>query len=156
MDTDNDAIEDIEEHITKGHLKAFDSVEELRKYLGDEPILNKNGIMSRPVGRPLAGHVWRDAAWVHEDTGLPYSEEAYKAGVLRRQAECERRRYWDDSSGTRQRRLQLAKREAFARRTKRNNAMTQLTLDHHPGARGSHPQMTPGEQSTTKLVGASL
>ena len=39
---------------------------------------------------------------------------------------------------------------------KRNHAMTQLTLDHHLGARGSHPQLTPGEQSTTKLVGASL
>ena len=64
--------------------------------------------------------------------------------------------YWDTSSGTRQRRLQRAKREAFARPPKRDNAMTQLTLDHHLGARGSHPQLTPGEQSTTKLVGASV
>jgi hypothetical protein len=128
------------------------------RYIGSiqATALNKNGIMSRPVGRPLAGHAWRDGAWVHEDTGLPYSEEAYKAGVLRRQAECERRRYWDTSSGTRQRRLQRAKREALARPPKRDNAMTQLTLDHHLGARGSHPQLTPGEQSTTKLVGASV
>ena len=61
--------------------------------------------MARPQGRPLAEHVWRDGGWYHAVTGKPFNEEVYIAGVRRRQAECERRRYWDVCSGTRQRRL---------------------------------------------------
>ena len=47
VDGDDDAIEDIVEHIAKGHLKAFASVEELRNFLGSEPILNKIGIITK-------------------------------------------------------------------------------------------------------------
>ena len=47
--------------------------------------------MSRPQGRPLAEHVWRDGGWYHTVTGKPFNEEVYIAGARRRQAECERR-----------------------------------------------------------------
>ena len=66
--------------------------------------------MARPQGRPLAEHVWRDGGWYHTVTGKPFNEEVYIAGVRRRQAECERRRYWDDASGTRERRLMRSMR----------------------------------------------
>ena len=84
--------------------------------------------MAYPRGRPLAEHVWRDDAWFHALTGMPFNEEVYKAAVLRRQADCERRRYWDLPTGTRERRLLRAKREAVDRARKR--CATQLTLDH--------------------------
>ena len=66
--------------------------------------------MARPQGRPLAEHVWRDGGWYHAVTGKPFNEEVYIAGVRRRQAECELRRYWDDASGTRKRRLMRSMR----------------------------------------------
>ena len=47
--------------------------------------------MTRPQGRPLAEHFWRDGGWYHAVTGKPFTEEVYIAGVRRRQAECERR-----------------------------------------------------------------
>ena len=78
-----------------------------------------NGDMVRPQGRPLAEHVWRDGGWYHAVTGKPFNEEVYIAGVRRRQAECERRRYWDDTSGTRQRRLLRSMRDAANRPRKR-------------------------------------
>ena len=84
--------------------------------------------MARPQGRPLAEHVWRDGAWHHAVTGEPFNKDAYFAGVRRRQAECERRRYWDDTSGTRQRRLLRSMRDA-ANRPRKRRATMQLTLD---------------------------
>ena len=87
--------------------------------------------MARPRGRPLAEHVWRDGEWYHAVTGKPFNEEVYIAGVRRRQAKCERRRYWDDSSGTRQRRLLRTMRDAANKPRKRRAAM-QLTLRVEP------------------------
>ena len=86
--------------------------------------------MECPRGRPLAEHVWREGAWFHALTGIRFDEEVYKAGVHRRQADCERRRYWDLSTGTRSRRLLRVKREAAARTRKRRATDVQLTLDH--------------------------
>ena len=87
--------------------------------------------MARPRGRPLAEHVWRDGEWYHAVTGKPFNEEVYIAGVRRRQAKCERRRYWDDSSGTRQRRLLRTMRDAANKPRKRRKGM-QLTLQVEP------------------------
>ena len=87
--------------------------------------------MARPQGRPLAEHFWRDGGWYHTVTGKPFNEEVYIAGVRRRQAECERRRYWDDASGTRERRLMRSMRDAANRPRKRRAAM-QLTLESVP------------------------
>ena len=87
--------------------------------------------MARPQGRPLAEHVWRDGGWYHAVTGEPFSKDVYFVGVRRRQAECERRRYWDDTSGTRQRRLLRSMRDAANRPRKRRAAM-QLTLESTP------------------------
>ena len=60
-------------------------------------------------------------------TGKSFNEEVYIAGVRRRQADCERRRYWDDASGTRKRRLLRSMREA-AKRPRKRLAAVQLTL----------------------------
>ena len=80
--------------------------------------------MARPPGRPLVEHVWReDGAWVHAASGEPFDPVRYVAGVKRRQAECQRRRYWDESTGARQRRLARAKAVGGRRRAE------QLTLD---------------------------
>ena len=79
--------------------------------------------MARPQSRQLAEYVWRDGGWYHAVTGEPFNEEVYIAGVRRRQAECERRRYWDDSSGTRQRRLLRSMRDAANRPRKRRAVM---------------------------------
>ena len=87
--------------------------------------------MARPQGRPLAEHVWRDGAWYHAVTGKPFNEEVYIAGVRRRQAECERRRYWENTSGTRQRRLLRSMCDA-ANRPRKRRAATQLTLEALP------------------------
>ena len=87
--------------------------------------------MALPRGRPLAEHAWRDGKWCHAVTGEPFNEEVYMAGVRRRQAECERRRYWDNSSGTRHRRLLRSMRDAANRPRKRRTAM-QLTLESVP------------------------
>ena len=76
-------------------------------------------MMAHPQGRPLAEHFWRDGGWYHAVTGKPFTEEVYIAGVRRRQAECERRRYWDDASGTRERRLMRSMRDTANRHRKR-------------------------------------
>ena len=82
--------------------------------------------MAPPPGRPLAEHVWKEGfGWVHAATGELFDQAIYMAGVHRRQAECERRRYWDPSTGVRERRLQRTKRVA----TKRRRRAEQLTLD---------------------------
>ena len=93
--------------------------------------LEKSKIMARPQGRPLAEHLWRDGGWYHAVTEKPFDQEVYIAGVRRRQAECERRRYWDDTSGTRTRRLLRSMRDAAKRPRKRRGAM-QLTLESAP------------------------
>ena len=87
--------------------------------------------MARPQGRPLAEHVWRDGGWYHAVTGKSFNEEVYIAGVLRRQAACERRRYWDDASGARKRRLLRSMRES-AKRPRKRLAAVQLTLHDVP------------------------
>ena len=87
--------------------------------------------MARPQGRPLVEHLWRDGGWYHAVTEKPFDQEVYIAGVRRRQAECERRRYWDDTSGTRKRRLLRSMRDAANRPRKRRAAM-QLTLESVP------------------------
>ena len=97
--------------------------------------------MAWPQGRPLAEHVWRDGGWHHAVTGEPFNEEVYIAGVRRRQAECERRRYWNDSSGTRQRRLLRSMRDAANRRRKRRAGM-QLTLQDEPRPVAQLPRVT--------------
>ena len=96
--------------------------------------------MARPQGRPLAEHVWRDGAWYHAVTGEPFNKGAYFAGVRRRQAECERRRYWDDTSGTRQRRLLRSMRDAANSPRKRRTAM-QLTLQDEPRSVAQLPRV---------------
>ena len=96
-------------------------------------------LMPRPLGRPFAEYAWQERCWVHATTGEPFSQATYRAGVLRRQAECERRRYWDASTGTRERRLQRTRREAAARPRKRR--ATQLTLDHVREG-GATPKLT--------------
>ena len=62
---------------------------------------------------------------MHVATGQPFDPVRYVAGVKRRQAECQRRRYWDESTGARQRRLARAKAVAGKRRRRAE----QLTLD---------------------------
>ena len=96
--------------------------------------------MARPQGRPLAEHVWRDGGWYHAVTGKPFNEEAYIAGVRRRQADCERRRYWDDASGTRKRRLLRSMREA-AKRPRKRLAAVQLTLHDVPHSKVQLPHV---------------
>ena len=79
----------------------------------------------------LVEHLWRDSGWYHAVTEKPFDQEVYIAGVRRRQAECERRRYWDDTSGTRKRRLLRSTRDVANRPCKRRAAM-QLTLESVP------------------------
>ena len=75
-------------------------------------------------------HVWRGGEWLHAATGMPFDEDVYKAGVLRRQAACERRRYWDPSRGVRERQRERNKMLAAARPLKRTRDGEQLTFDH--------------------------
>jgi hypothetical protein len=96
--------------------------------------------MAPPVGRPLIEHVWTEGlGWVHVATGEPFSPDVYLAGVRRRQRELERRRYWDPSTGTRERRWLRTKRQAAAK--PRKTSKVQLTLDQArsdtPGIYGS-------------------
>ena len=93
-------------------------------------LYKSNDAMARPPGRPLVEHVWRGGEWLHATTGMPFDEGAYKAGVLRRQAACERRRYWDPSTGVRERQRERNKVLAAARTLKRTRDGEQLTLDH--------------------------
>ena len=85
---------------------------------------------SRPQGRPLAEYTWRGGEWLHAMTGKPFDVNVYRAGVLRRQAACERRRYWDPSTGVRQRQRERNKMLAAAKLVKRKRHGEQLTLDH--------------------------
>ena len=86
-------------------------------------------VRPRPQGRPLAEHVWRGGEWLHATTGMPFDINVYKVGVLRRQAACERRRYWDPSTGVRVRQRERKKMLA-AKRVKRTRDGEQQTLDH--------------------------
>ena len=74
-------------------------------------------------------HVWRGGEWLHATTGMPFDEDVYKAGVLRRQAACERRRYWDPTTGVRERQRERHKMLAATRPLKRKRHAEQLTLD---------------------------
>ena len=81
-----------------------------------------------PVGRPLVDYIWKEGfGWIHTATGEPFDHDAYMSGVRRRQRDLERRRYWDPSTGTRDRRRLRAKRQAAAKPRKRR--AEQLTLD---------------------------
>ena len=84
---------------------------------------------SRPQGRPLAEYTWRGGEWLHAMTGKPFDVNVYRAGVLRRQAACERRRYWDPSTGVRVPQRERKKMLA-AKRVKRTRDGEQQTLDH--------------------------
>ena len=68
-----------------------------------------------PVGRPPLGYEWREGRWVHAATGEPLSQETYRAELRRRQRELEKRRYWDEDTGTRARRRLRTLRDAAAR-----------------------------------------
>ena len=107
--------------------------------------------MARPQGRPMVEYLWRDSGWYHAVTEKPFDQEVYIAGVRRRQAECERRRYWDDTSGTRTRRLLRSMRDAANRPRKRRAAM-QLTLESVPrSAAELRQQKSPHTQSRTRM-----
>ncbi len=95
--------------------------------------------MARPTGRPLAEHVWQEGRWVYAITGEPFCQEVYEAGVRRRRADCERRRYWDLSTGTRERRLQRAKQVAIKRR-------------RHASGAGARQSRARGQQLTLEQV----
>ena len=45
VDDDETAEREIKAHLQKGHLKSFSSLDELRSFLGEEPILNKIGLI---------------------------------------------------------------------------------------------------------------
>ena len=76
-----------------------------------------------PVGRPPDGYEWQEGfGWVRTATGEPYTVEAYKADVRKRQRDLERRRYHDPSTGTRARRRLRTEREAAAKAREREDA----------------------------------
>ena len=76
-----------------------------------------------PVGRPPDGYEWQEGVgWVRTATGEPYTFEAYKADVRKRQRDLERRRYHDPSTGTRARRRLRTEREAAAKAREREDA----------------------------------
>ena len=93
-------------------------------------LYEENDAMVRPHGRPLVEHLWRDGEWLHVATGMPFDEDVYRAGVLRRQAACERRRYWDPSTGVWDGQRERNKLLAAARPLKRKRHAEQLALDH--------------------------
>ena len=45
VDGDGTAEAEVQAHLDKGHLRAFDTLEELREFLGEDPILNKIGLI---------------------------------------------------------------------------------------------------------------
>lgn len=47
VDADSDALKEIEAHVEAGHLRAFDTLDGLRAYLGAEPVLNKIGVITK-------------------------------------------------------------------------------------------------------------
>ena len=82
-----------------------------------------------PVGRPPLGYEWKDGfGWIRTATGEPFSQGAYRAELRRRQRELEKRRYWDEHTGTRARRRQRTLKEAEARAAARPGKPRQLTL----------------------------
>ena len=58
---------------------------------------------------------------------MPFDEDVYKAGVLRRQAACERRRYWGPSTDAREQQRERNKLLAAARPLKRKRHAEQLS-----------------------------
>ena len=44
---DQVAVDEISHYISKGYLKPFDSLDDLRQLVGGEPILNKIGIITK-------------------------------------------------------------------------------------------------------------
>ncbi len=69
------------------------------------------------------GYAWREGlGWVHTSTDQPYTVEAYKAEVRKRQRDLERRRYHDPSTGTRARWRLRTEREAAAKAREREAA----------------------------------
>ena len=76
-----------------------------------------------PTGRPPIGYEWKDGVgWIRTATGEPYTFEAYIADVRKRQRDLERRRYHDESTGTRARRRLRTEREAAAKAREREAA----------------------------------
>ena len=45
VDGDDTAETEVKAHLEKGHLRAFDTLSNLREFLGEEPILNKIGLI---------------------------------------------------------------------------------------------------------------
>ena len=92
-----------------------------------------------PAGRPPIGYEWKDGVgWIRTATGEPYTFETYIADVRKRQRDLERRKYHDESTGTRARRRLRTEREAAAKarereaaaKARKRHATRQLTLDH--------------------------
>ena len=81
-----------------------------------------------PVGRPPIDYEWKEGGWVHVVTGARYTYEAYMAGVRKRQREFEKRRYWDETTGTRYRRRTRTLRIAASRASARPRKPRQATL----------------------------
>ena len=115
-----------------------------------------------PVGRPPDGYEWQEGVgWVRTATGEPYTFEAYKADVRKRQRDLERRRYHDPSTGTRARRRLRTEREAAAKAREREEApkawkryaTRQLTLDH---LRDNTPQPDPTNHAPRTCHGTAL
>ena len=69
--------------------------------------------MTPPRGRRPVGYFWdaRSACWLSYTTGKPLDEATYMEGVRARRRACDRRRYWDETSGVRQRRKVRARLE---------------------------------------------
>ena len=47
VEHDEAAIAEIIKHLAAGHLRAYDSIEELAQALGEDPILSKIGVIAR-------------------------------------------------------------------------------------------------------------
>ena len=69
--------------------------------------------MTPPRGRRPVGYLWHEegARWVSYATGEPLDVARYMEGVRDRRRACDRRRYWDETTGVRQRRKVRARLE---------------------------------------------
>ena len=69
--------------------------------------------MTPPRGRRPVGYLWHagGARWVSYTTGQPLDVARYMEGVRDRRRACDRRRYWDETTGVRQRRKVRARLE---------------------------------------------
>ena len=69
--------------------------------------------MTPPRGRRPVGYLWHagGAGWVSYTTGQPLDVARYMEGVRDRRRACDRRRYWDETTGVRQRRKVRARLE---------------------------------------------